>query len=314
MALLTDNFSTDTSGNYTTDGTWSYDSGNNTFNYSTGSQAIAVQNVSVSDDLTAVCSVYITNAPDSSNDYIGLQITANSSTGASGRGYCFVFRGADASNVWILDSNVAWVASGTFSWVINTKYWLKIYRNGTNVKAKVWADGGLEPGAWTIDTTVTSRSDTYVGFAGSDAGGTTTGRLDDLNVVSGYMGSASLSPSASTSPSASASSSASSSASASESKSASASESVSASASASVSGSPSSSISASASASVSESASVSASASASGSASLSPSSSLSPSASESASPSASTSPSPAEYVNNYSTLGNTYTDNYTSTL
>lgn len=50
------------------------------------------------------------------------------------------------------------------------------------------------------------------------------------------------------------------------------------------------------------------------SSSKSESSSLSPSASASPSESASISPSPAEYMNKYSIVGNTYTDKYTSTL
>ncbi|MCR4324158.1 MAG: hypothetical protein NUV69_00515 [Candidatus Curtissbacteria bacterium] len=130
--------------------------------------------------------------------------------------------------------------------------------------------------------------------------------------------SASLSPSASESASASRSASRSASASASQSLSPSASESKSASksASASMSASESASESMSASASLSpsasSSASASASASASGSRSASP--SLSPSASLSQSASASASPSPAEYVNKYSTVGNTYTDKYSTTL
>jgi len=183
MLLLTDNFSTDTSSNYTTSGTWAYDGGNKTLNYSTGQQAFAVQNVNVSDKITAVCSVYITDAPDGLNDYIGVQVTANASAGGSNNGYCAVFRGGDTSNIWLLDSNVDWIASGAFSWSINTKYWLKIYRNGTSVKIKAWVDGGSEPASWTIDTTVTPRSNTYVGFAASNPGGTNTGRLDDLTVT-----------------------------------------------------------------------------------------------------------------------------------
>ena len=136
----------------------------------------------------------------------------------------------------------------------------------------------------------------------------------------------SQSPSASLSPSFSSSASQSASASASESRSSSASQSpsssgsVSASASASASESksqsPSSSFSPSPSPSSSGSPSTSASesASASNSGSMSASSSMSPSASVSSSASASASPSPAEYVNKYSTVGNTYTDKYTSTL
>lgn len=139
-----------------------------------------------------------------------------------------------------------------------------------------------------------------------------------LTLYNGF--SASLSPSASQSPSSSASSSVSASASSSASKSASASTSASASSSASSSASKSlspsgsQSPSGSVSASISPSSSASPSNSPSNSPSLSPSGSRSPSASLSQSSSASASPSPAEYVNTYSSVGNSYTDKYISSL
>lgn len=199
MSLLADTFTTDTSGNYTTSGTWAYDGSNHTLNVSAGSAAFAVQNVSQSDSLTALCSVYITTAGDTENKYVGLQITANTTTAGGNRGYIAAFRGTHTTEIWLLDSNIAWVASGSFNWTTNTKYWLKIYRNGTNVKVKVWTDGGTEPNTWNIDTTVASRSDTYAGFAASDAGGgSPAARFDDLLVENGLM--ASPSPSRSVSP------------------------------------------------------------------------------------------------------------------
>lgn len=183
---------------------------------------------------------------------------------------------------------------------------------------------------WSADATTPAYA--YYGFARWDGSnwtvtaGTTQAQsfkeyYDDTTIVSASASasksssasaSASLSPSASVSaslsPSFSASASKSSSASASLSPSAS--ESKSASASESESESPSESASISPSASESKSQSPSFSQSASESASESP--SLSPSASLSQSSSVSASPSPAEYDDKYSTLGNSYTNKYTS--
>jgi|SRR3990167_4027328 len=217
--------------------------------------------------------------------------------------------------------------------IAGTKYWLVLNSDMSVV-------GGGNYVAVGYDASSPSYSGGIYGFA-DNLGAWTTSSTKDLIFYEYYdntqpVSSPSLSPSSSVSASASASISASISPSASESKSASASASASSSASesksasasasasesASLSGSQSESLSPSASTSPSESPSFSPSASesksvsASASPSLSPSGSLSPSASASPSlsPSASASPSPAEYINKYSSVGNIYTDKYTSTL
>lgn len=217
--------------------------------------------------------------------------------------------------------------------VSGTPYWIVL--NG---------DYGFDTTSINFRGATSGSADGYPGadYNGSSWSTTGTGYAFEEYYDSTTTTSPSLSPSASQSPSASASRSASASASASASKSASASESKSlspsssaspsaspsasgsssTSASASKSLSPSASTSASESKSLSPSASGSASGSASSSLSLSPSASgsasgsasFSPSASLSQSASASASPSPARYVNEYSTIGNTYTDEYSSTF
>lgn len=52
----------------------------------------------------------------------------------------------------------------SFSWSTGTKYWIRLRANGTTVQAKIWADGGSEPGTWQVDTTDSSISGT--GWAG----------------------------------------------------------------------------------------------------------------------------------------------------
>lgn len=46
----------------------------------------------------------------------------------------------------------------------NTYYWIRFRANSTSLKARIWADGGSEPGTWTIDTTDSSITGT--GWAG----------------------------------------------------------------------------------------------------------------------------------------------------
>ena len=52
----------------------------------------------------------------------------------------------------------------SFSWSTGTKYWIRLRANGTTVQARIWADGGSEPGTWQVDTTDSSVSGT--GWAG----------------------------------------------------------------------------------------------------------------------------------------------------
>lgn len=47
-----------------------------------------------------------------------------------------------------------------FTWTSNTDYWIRAGRSGNDIRARVWADGGSEPGSWTVtltgDTTYSS--------------------------------------------------------------------------------------------------------------------------------------------------------------
>jgi hypothetical protein len=61
-----------------------------------------------------------------------------------------------------------------FTWSANTDYWIRAGRSGNDIRARVWADGGSEPGTWTVtlasDTTYSSGRLGYFaryGFADS---------------------------------------------------------------------------------------------------------------------------------------------------
>jgi len=45
------------------------------------------------------------------------------------------------------------ITNTTFTITANTLYWLRFRCQGTNLKAKIWADGSSEPGSWTLTTT-----------------------------------------------------------------------------------------------------------------------------------------------------------------
>jgi hypothetical protein len=47
---------------------------------------------------------------------------------------------------------------------IDTWYWVRFRRNGSDLKAKVWEDGTPEPGSWDIERTDASNTEGRVGF------------------------------------------------------------------------------------------------------------------------------------------------------
>ena len=66
------------------------------------------------------------------------------------------------------------------TWSTGTWYWVKIVTLGTNIKARVWADGGSEPSTWNIDYTGSEFSSGAVGFSGESSTG--TAEYDDLSI------------------------------------------------------------------------------------------------------------------------------------
>lgn len=70
---------------------------------------------------------------------------------------------AGAQTLGILSPGVAWY-TGAFAWSANTWYSIKfevsnIVANTVTVRAKIWADGALEPGAWLVTQTGISVTD-----------------------------------------------------------------------------------------------------------------------------------------------------------
>ena len=45
------------------------------------------------------------------------------------------------------------VATAAFTFSVSTTYWIRFRANSTSLKARVWADGGGEPGTWDLDVT-----------------------------------------------------------------------------------------------------------------------------------------------------------------
>lgn len=57
------------------------------------------------------------------------------------------------------------VAEASFSWEVNTRYFIRLRTIGTSIRARIWAAGGSEPGTWNIDATDSDIGGSgYAGF------------------------------------------------------------------------------------------------------------------------------------------------------
>ena len=64
------------------------------------------------------------------------------------------------------------ISTSAKSLTADTWYWLRFRVNGTSLKARIWADGGSEPGSWDIDTTDSDISAAgWVGARGTSPSG-----------------------------------------------------------------------------------------------------------------------------------------------
>jgi hypothetical protein len=100
---------------------------------------------------------------------------ANPSTGS---GYCSLLH-EDRNSLDLLNDLRSWGTSGTYSWSVNTWYYMRfrvIDPASKLGKVKVWQVGAAEPGAWTVSGNFgsgTARNYGEIGFAGSRTTDTT---------------------------------------------------------------------------------------------------------------------------------------------
>jgi len=100
---------------------------------------------------------------------------ANPSTGS---GYCSLLH-EDRNSLDLLNDLRSWGTSGTYSWSVNTWYYMRfrvIDPASKLGRVKVWQVGAAEPGAWTVSGNFgsgTARNYGEIGFAGSRTADTT---------------------------------------------------------------------------------------------------------------------------------------------
>lgn len=74
--------------------------------------------------------------------------------GASGDGYFVLFNSGTSVRVRKAQGGgFSTIATETFSASANTPYWVRARKDGAQIRVRVWADGGSEPGTWLVDVT-----------------------------------------------------------------------------------------------------------------------------------------------------------------
>jgi hypothetical protein len=64
----------------------------------------------------------------------------------------------------LTDSTYSSLNNAAMSLAADTWYWVRFRANGTNLSLKVWADGGAEPGPWTVTTTDSTHTRGFTGL------------------------------------------------------------------------------------------------------------------------------------------------------
>jgi hypothetical protein len=77
------------------------------------------------------------------------------------------------------------VASTSFAWSTNTYYWIRFRLDGTSLKGRIWADGGAEPGTWTLEATDSAIQG--AGWLGAFANNTGNSDFDFLSYATGGL-------------------------------------------------------------------------------------------------------------------------------
>jgi len=126
---------------------------------------------------------YKTSAWNSTHT-IGVARGSDSGSSSTLAGY-FVALRSTAIRTYYKNSggSITQIATATLSALsTDTYYWVRLRCNGTSIKAKVWADGGSEPGTWDCDSTDTSGPGAVDGYAGIYSPNASTHTWDSFGV------------------------------------------------------------------------------------------------------------------------------------
>lgn len=115
-------------------------------------------------DNVEVLALVETSSAGSGSQKAGV-VCRGSGTGSAETGYAATIISSELRlNKYSSGTSTALATTSGKSLASNTKYWIRLRVNGTSLKARIWADGGSEPGTWDHDTTDSAVSG--VGWAG----------------------------------------------------------------------------------------------------------------------------------------------------
>jgi len=136
----------------------------------------------VNADIDMLVKINVTSFSGGDRSRMGLSCCMESDP-SRGSGYCGLFH-QTTSSLDLLNDLRSWGTRGTYSWSLNTWYYMRfrvIDPSSKLGKVKVWQVGTTEPSTWTVDGNFgggTARSYGEVGFGGSRT--TDTTYFDDI--------------------------------------------------------------------------------------------------------------------------------------
>ncbi len=128
------------------------DGGNYVYRYTGGGAnwALSYTNVPFS-DIDYLAKIRATDSP--MTNWIGLAFRIQDPNN-----FLTFYQSRDTNNFKlanIVNDNHTILAEPAYTMTGNVWYWLRLQAQGSQVRARIWADGSLEPGSWTINTTNT---------------------------------------------------------------------------------------------------------------------------------------------------------------
>lgn len=128
-------------------------------------------------DVDLVCRVSINN----SGDTCGIESRFSGTTLANISCYKLLFYSGAIHINKEVSGTITNLTNSTFTMNPGTFYWFRLLVQGTNIMAKAWQDGTLEPSAWAMSTTDSSIAGPgAIALIGNTAGPSTGVRFDSL--------------------------------------------------------------------------------------------------------------------------------------
>lgn len=117
----------------------------------------------------------------SGTNSVGAAVRASGSAGSETGYICNITSAEFRIGKYVAGTFTELAVTNALNLSANTWYWIRLRANGTTIQARIWADGGSEPGTWNVSSTDSSIS--AAGWCGMFCFSSTTHTWRDLAVA-----------------------------------------------------------------------------------------------------------------------------------